>query len=77
MIALTKLDGSPIHVNAELIQYVEAGGDTRLTLTTGARLIVRERPETIVERVVWYRQQVFAGSAQPAPAFQGMRDAGE
>ncbi len=58
MIALTKLDGATVYVNPDLMQYIEAHPDTRITLITGTRLIVREDPPTIVERLIKYRRAV-------------------
>jgi len=63
MIAVSRLDGSPLVVNAELIETIEALPDTHLSLVDGKKLIVRESPEDVVERVVKYRQRAY--SARP------------
>jgi flagellar protein FlbD len=42
MIQLTRLNGSPLAVNCDLIKYVEAAPDTVITLITGEKLIVLE-----------------------------------
>jgi flagellar protein FlbD len=42
MIQLTRLNGSPLAVNCDLIKYAEAAPDTVLTLITGEKLIVLE-----------------------------------
>src|ERR1700761_9224936 len=42
MIQLTRLNGSPLAVNCDLIKYAEAAPDTDLTLVTGEKLIVLE-----------------------------------
>ena len=59
MITVSRLDGSEVVVNAELIELVEAMPDTHLTLTDGKRLIVREAPEEIVARVIAYRRTAY------------------
>lgn len=57
MIKLTKLDGEELVVNAELIESINCGNDTLLSLTSGRKLIVRESPEEIVRLVLDYRVQ--------------------
>ena len=59
MITVTRLDGSEVVVNAELIELVEATPDTHLTLTDGKHLIVREAPEVVVARVIAYRRTAY------------------
>lgn len=60
MIAVTRLDGSEVVVNAELLATVERTPDTVLTLVTGARFLVKEPVEEVVERVMRYRRQIRA-----------------
>jgi flagellar protein FlbD len=59
VITVSRLDGSEVVVNAELIELVEATPDTHLTLTDGKRLIVRETPDEVVARVIAYRQEAY------------------
>lgn len=56
MITLTKLSGEPFVLNAELIKYIEALPDTFVTLTTGDRIVVTEKPEEVVHRTLEYHQ---------------------
>ena len=56
MIKLTQLNGEAFILNAELIRYVEARPDTFVTLTTGERLVVREKMDEVMERAVRYQQ---------------------
>lgn len=56
MIKLTRLDGEAFVVNAELIRYVEARGDTFVTLVGGERVVVRESLDQVVERAVEYHR---------------------
>jgi len=57
MIKLTRLDGEPFVLNAELIRYVERRGDTFVTLTTGERIVVTETLQEVVDRAIAYQQQ--------------------
>jgi flagellar protein FlbD len=61
MIALTRLDGKDLVVNADHILTVEGTPDTVLHLSNGLRLMVREPVEDVVERVVAYRRRVVGG----------------
>lgn len=61
MIELTRLNGTPVTINAELITYVEATPDTVVTLTTGEKIMVKEPVALVTERVVRYRHQVEGG----------------
>ena len=56
MIRLTRLDGEPFILNAELIRYVESRPDTFVTLTTGERLIVAESMDEVLTRAVEYQR---------------------
>ncbi len=55
VIELTRLNGSPLAVNCDLIKYVEASPDTTLTLVTGDKIVVREACATVASRVFTYR----------------------
>ena len=52
MIKLTRLDGEPFILNADLIRYVESRPDTFVTLTTGERVVVTETMDEVVERAM-------------------------
>jgi flagellar protein FlbD len=56
MIALTRLNGHPLVVNAELIKFVEESPDTVITLVTGEKMVVREGAPEVVQRVLDYRR---------------------
>ncbi len=64
MIALTRLDGKEIVVNADLVLTVEATPDTVLTLATGEHLMVREPPEEIIERAAAWRRKCASPPAR-------------
>jgi len=56
MIRLTRLDGEPFVLNADLIRNIETKPDTFITLTSGDRLIVREPADEVMDRAVKYQQ---------------------
>jgi len=55
MIQLTRLNGSPLYVNLDLIKWAEATPDTMLSLTNGEKVVVRESCDEVVERVKSHR----------------------
>jgi flagellar protein FlbD len=59
MIAVTRLDGTPIIVNCEQIAWIEFQPDTVVCLMNGEKLLVRERPEVVVERAQEYKRVVL------------------
>jgi len=59
VISVTRLDGSEVVVNAELLVLVEAMPDTHLTMTDGRQLIVQESPDEVVARVIAYRRTAY------------------
>ncbi|MGC2504851.1 MAG: flagellar FlbD family protein, partial [Silvibacterium sp.] len=54
MIELTRLNGSPLAVNSDLIQFAESAPDTLLTMVTGEKLIVTESLAEVADRMVAY-----------------------
>lgn len=56
MIKVTRFNHSPLIVNAELIEFIEALPDTHITLVTGKKLLVCETPDEIIERIIEYRR---------------------
>lgn len=64
MVRLTKLNGTPMVLNSDLIKTAEASPDTMLTLINGEKLIVREPIDELVEAVLTYRARLLATVAQ-------------
>jgi len=63
MISVTRLDGTPMVVNCDQIAWVEFMPDTVISLMNGEKLIVREKPDQVVERVKDFKRSVH-GTAQ-------------
>ena len=57
MITLTRIDTTPITVNADEIETVESHHDTTITLRSGRRIIVQEAASVIIEMVINYRRK--------------------
>ena len=54
MITVTRLNGRPMVVNAELIRSIEETPDTTITLINGDHLIVKESSKQIVAKSIEY-----------------------
>lgn len=61
MIHLTRLNNHVLTINSDLIKYVEEAPDTVITLTTGEKIIVREKAVEVLERVLQFRRSVLQG----------------
>ena len=59
MIQLTRLNGSPLAVNCDLIKYAEAAPDTVLTLITGEKLIVLEPCSEVSQLTLEFRAAIL------------------
>ncbi len=58
MIRLSRMDGKPIVLNAELIQSVEPTPDTIITMMSGEKLMVRETVEVVVAAFKKYKREI-------------------
>ncbi|WP_136604709.1 flagellar FlbD family protein [Paenibacillus dokdonensis] len=58
MISVTRLNGSPLWLNALLIETVEETPDTYITLVTGKRMIVLEKAAEVISLVKQYNQEI-------------------
>jgi flagellar protein FlbD len=61
MIHLTRLNQIPLVVNADLIEHIEMTPDTVIALTTGQKILVRESPNEIIDKVIRFRRSVLEG----------------
>ena len=75
MIIVTRLNGSEMVVNADLIETVEATPDTIVTLVDGTRYLVEETPSELVDRIKSYRAAVLRFSDDPVIKAPTMPDA--
>jgi flagellar protein FlbD len=72
MIELTKLNGSRLVVNSDLIEFIEAAPDSLITLTTGTKIMVQEKIPDIIAAIIRFRRLILqqaetntAGAAAP------------
>jgi flagellar protein FlbD len=58
MIHVTRLNHTPVVLNAELIEHIETTPDTVISLTTGQKFMVLESTEEIIQRVMNFRRAI-------------------
>jgi flagellar protein FlbD len=74
VIRLTRLNGSELYLNADLVATVEAHHDTVVTLVDGKTYVVLETAEAVVQRITDYRAAVLASAElqlAPQPDAEG------
>ena len=64
MIKLTRLNGSLIVVNADLIEHIEANPDTILTLTTGQKILIQDTVDEVINKVTNYKRSILCRTNQ-------------
>ncbi len=63
MVKITRLNGSILVVNADMIEFLEATPDTIVTLTTGRKVVAKESIDELIDKVVEYKRRFL----QPIP----------
>lgn len=59
MIDLTRLNGTIITINSDLIEVVEETPDTVITLTTGHKFIVKESRQELKKLIISYKRKIY------------------
>jgi flagellar protein FlbD len=80
MIELTRLNGSRLSINCDLIKYADSAPDTVLTLVTGEKLVVLEPRSEVMRKTMDYRASVLRSAwpdADMALAAKSGRDVQE
>ncbi len=72
MIELTRLNGTPIVLNSDLIKTAEQSPDTMVTLIGGEKLIVRESCAEIADLVLRYRARLLSRVARFLPNYEDL-----
>ena len=59
MIHVTRLNHTPVVLNCDLIEGIEATPDTVISMTTGQKIMVLESTEEVIERVRQFRHSIL------------------
>lgn len=58
MIRVTRLDGTEYYINPHQIESIETHPDTTLVMLSGKKVIIREKPEVVITRIIEYRKLI-------------------
>jgi flagellar protein FlbD len=61
VITVHKINHQAIIVNCELIETIEFAQDTVITLTSGSKIIVEEKPDDIIRKTIEFKKLVSDG----------------
>lgn len=64
MIKLTRLNHSEFYLNPDLIKGIEQTPDTIITLINDDHILVREKAEEIIDKIVEFRVRIICLSRQ-------------
>jgi flagellar protein FlbD len=59
MIAVTRLNNTPLVINPDLIVSMEETPDTIITLSNGEKISVQEKVSEVIRRVISFRRRIF------------------
>ncbi len=58
MIEVTRLNGKKYWLNPHQIESMEQNPDVTVALLSGKKIVVKESPEEIIERIIIYRKKI-------------------
>jgi flagellar protein FlbD len=58
MIIVTRLNDTKLYVNPHLIEFMEETPDTVVTLTSGKKIVVKEKALNIIDEIIKYRKKI-------------------
>ncbi len=56
MLKTTELSGREVYVNIDLIERIYGGQDTLIGLLNGVKIVVKEKPEELLSRIVEFKR---------------------
>lgn len=62
MIAVTRLNGTEMYLNPNLILSVESTPDTVITFTSGEKLLVKDTAQALAQQFTAYQRMVHGAS---------------
>ena len=59
MIEVTRLNGEPLSINEDLIEFMEETPDTVISFLTGKKLVVKEKIIDIEEKIIDFKKKIY------------------
>ena len=64
MISVTRLDGNIDWINPHMIESMEKTPDLTITFLSGKKVVVKDSPEELIQRIVSYRRRLEISSQE-------------
>ena len=58
MIPVTRLNGEKYWINPHQIETMEMNPDVTLLMLSGKKIVIKETPEELIERIIEYRKKI-------------------
>ncbi|GMO48460.1 MAG: flagellar FlbD family protein [Termitinemataceae bacterium] len=58
MIIITQLSGREYYINPHQIESIDSKPDTTIVMLSGKKIVVKEKPQEVLERIIAYRKQI-------------------
>ncbi len=58
MIEVERVNGQKLYLNPDTIKIIEVTPDTVVTFTDGDKILLRTKPDDIIERIAQFRRRV-------------------
>lgn len=58
MIQVTRLDGAEYYINPHQIESIETKPDTTLLMLSGKYVVVRDKVEEVIKKIIDYRKKI-------------------
>lgn len=58
MIEVMRLDGRTYWINPHQIERIEKNPDVTLVMLSGQKIIIKDSPEDIIQKIISYRKQI-------------------
>ncbi len=59
MIEVTRLNGEPLSINEDLIEFMEETPDTVISFLTGKKLVVKEKIIDIEGKIIDFKKKIY------------------
>ena len=74
MIRLTRINHTPLVLNADLIEHIEITPDTVIAMTSGQKFIVLESAYEVIQKVVEFRRWILSRDEPPVVRVEQTED---
>ncbi len=64
MIEVNRLDGTIYWINPHMIETMETNPDVTLTMLSGKKIVIKNPPDEVIEKIVAYRKKIGADAQE-------------